>query len=61
MINDDFSNSQKKLEGTIADIKKIMGDAIAKKETKLEEEYELHMNKMTCDIADNIEILTKER
>jgi hypothetical protein len=32
-----------------------MKEAIAKKTTSLEEEYEEHMNKMTCDIAENID------
>ena len=55
MIHDDFSKAQINLENAIIDIKVNMKDAIAKKTVSLEEEYEMHMNKMTCDIAENID------
>jgi len=61
MIDEDFSKSHEKMETAIVDIRKFMHDAIYKKELKLEEEYHAHMNKMTCEIADNITILTDER
>lgn len=61
MIDEDFAKSQEQLEISVSELKKMMREAIEKKEEMLEREYQIHVNRMTNEIADNIKILTDER